>query len=48
MENNTFKVINDNGRTVEDYMMFCKFWPKPIAKFINSFYKKAEISNRTN
>lgn len=33
--------IDNNGRIVEDTMMFEKFWPKCIAKLIMKFYKKA-------
>lgn len=33
--------IENHGREVEDMAMFCKFWPKPIAKLIMVFYKKA-------
>ena len=29
----------------EDYEMFCKFWPKPMAKFIMHFYKDAIKTN---
>ncbi len=42
----TTKIINSNLRTKEDYEMLKKFWPVPIAKLINSFYKKAEQSNQ--
>lgn len=38
----TVKTINDNVRIKEDYDMFSKFWPKPIAKGISHFYKKSE------
>ena len=38
----TKKTINDNMRTKEDYEMFKKFWPKPIARWLNRMYKKSE------
>lgn len=41
----TTAIIADNDRTKEDYEMFCKFWPKPIAKIIEHFYRKGEDSN---
>lgn len=44
-ESTTTKTIGENRRTKEDMYMFKKFWPLPIAKFINKFYKKAEETN---
>ena len=44
-ESTTTEIIKENIRTKEDYQMFCKFWPKLIAKFINNFYKNSEKSN---
>lgn len=41
-EQETKKTINDNVRIKEDYEMFLKFWPKPIAKGISKIYKKSE------
>ena len=41
----TTATIADNARSKEDYEMFCKFWPKWIAKIIEYFYKKGEASN---
>lgn len=45
-ESATSEIIRDNARVEENYVMFCKFWPKPIAKFINHFYTKSEDSNK--
>lgn len=42
----TSAVIRENVRTHEDYEMFCKFWPKWMAKMINRFYAKGENSNQ--
>lgn len=44
-ESATTAIIQDNARVEENYVMFCKFWPKPIAKLINKFYTKSEDSN---
>lgn len=41
----TTEIIADHDRTKEDYEMFCKFWPKWIARIIESFYRKGEDSN---
>ena len=41
----TTEIIHDNARVYENFVMYCKFWPKPIAKIINHFYTKSEKSN---
>lgn len=41
----TTAIIKDNARVEENFIMFCKFWPKWIAKIINHFYTKSEKSN---
>lgn len=41
----TSNCINNNKRVKEDYEMFCRIWPKPIAKFIMIFYKHAVDAN---
>jgi glycosyltransferase involved in cell wall biosynthesis len=41
----TTAIIQDNARVRENYIMYCKFWPKPIARLINRFYTKSEKSN---
>ena len=38
-------VIRENGRGKENYEMFLKFWPAPIAKCINFFYSDSDKSN---
>lgn len=45
-ESATTAIIQDHARVEENYVMFCKFWPKPIAKLINKFYTKSEDSNQ--
>lgn len=41
----TSKIIGDNARTGEDYVMFCKFWPRGIAKVLTKIYGTSEQSN---
>ena len=44
-DSETSKVIADNKRTTEDLVMFKKFWPNSIAKFICKIYSNSEKSN---
>lgn len=44
-ESATTAIIQDNARVEENYVMFCKFWPKSIARLINKLYTKSEKSN---
>lgn len=44
-ESTTTKTLEAGGRIQENYEMFCKFWPKPIARLINKMYTKSEDSN---
>lgn len=41
----TTRLIADNTRTAEDLEMFKKFWPSPVAYFINAVYSKGQNSN---
>lgn len=41
----TSNIIGDNVRTLEDYDMYCKFWPQWIAKLLIKYYSKAQNSN---
>lgn len=42
----TSNVIGEsNGRTPEDYLMYCKFWPKFIADILIRQYEKGQKSN---
>ena len=41
----TTRVLKNHIRGNEDYEMFCRFWPAPIAKLINRVYSGAEKSN---
>lgn len=45
-ESATTSILEDNGRVQENYEMYCKFWPKKIARIINYFYTKSEKSNK--
>ena len=45
-ESTTTEIIKDNKRTVEDYFIFCKFWPKWFAKIITKVYSNSERSNK--
>lgn len=44
-ESTTSEIIRDGKRIEENYIMFCKFWPKWIAKIINKIYTRSEKSN---
>ena len=44
-ESETSAVIDGGKRNAEDYAIFCKFWPKPIARLLASCYKSSEDSN---
>ena len=44
-ESETSIILGDNARSQEDYEMFCKFWPRPIAKFLTKLYSTSEKSN---
>ena len=45
-ESETSIILGDNARNKEDYEMFCKFWPKCIAKILAKLYSKSENSNK--
>lgn len=45
-ESATTAILSDNARVEENYIMYCKFWPKAIARLINHFYTKSEESNQ--
>ena len=42
----TSAIIADNQRSTEDFDMFCKFWPKPIARLLIKLYAKGQDSNQ--
>lgn len=44
-ESETSIIIGENARSIEDYEMFCKFWPRWIAKLLIKLYSKSEKSN---
>ena len=43
-ESTTTEIIGDSKRTLEDFDMFCKFWPRWIAKIIAKAYANSEKS----
>lgn len=47
-ESTTTDIIHQGIRTREDYEIFCKFWPKFVARIITGFYKNSEKSNNIN
>lgn len=44
-DSETSHIIADNQRGKEDYEMFCRFWPKSVARILASFYSRGEKSN---
>ncbi|MBR0351172.1 MAG: glycosyltransferase family 2 protein [Clostridia bacterium] len=44
-DSETSNLIQNNVRLEEDFTMFKKFWPTPIAKFLMKFYKSAVKTN---
>lgn len=42
----TTSAIKDNHRTQEEFEMFCKFWPRGIARMLVGRYSKAQYSNQ--
>lgn len=44
-ESETTVTIQENKRRLEDYEMFCKFWPKGIARLLTKVYVESEKSN---
>ena len=44
-QSETSIILGDGARTEEDYAMFCKFWPKFIAKILTKIYGMSERSN---
>lgn len=45
-ENTTTTDMIEHGiRTKEDYIIFKRFWPTPIAKILTKFYQRSEKSN---
>lgn len=45
-ESATTAIIQENVRSNEDFEMFCRFWPKSIAKIIAKIYSNSEKSNK--
>ena len=45
-ESTTSDIIGNNQRTKEDFEMYCKFWPRFIAKMLIKPYSKSQESNQ--
>ncbi len=45
-DSETSSTIIDNRRSEEEYRMFRKFWPAPVARLLGGQYRKAQDSNR--
>ena len=44
-ESTTSASIGASIRSEEDYRMFCRFWPAPVARLLEHFYAASEKSN---
>lgn len=44
-DSETSVILGDSARGKEDFMMFCKFWPRWIARILVRFYSQSEKSN---
>lgn len=44
-ESETSIILGENKRQEEDFVMFQKFWPKPIARILTKLYSSAEKYN---
>lgn len=47
-ESTTSQCIQDQSRNEEDYNIFCRFWPTPIARLLTKLYKYGEKNNEDN
>ena len=45
-ESATTKILAANARVEENFKMYCKFWPRGIARALNHFYTRSEASNK--
>lgn len=45
-DSETSKTLADGERIQENYEMFSKFWPAPVAKLLNHYYTKSEDYNK--
>ena len=45
-DSETSAIIGDHKRSGEEYEMFCKFWPKWIAKNLSRIYSRGQNSNQ--
>lgn len=42
----TTALISDHRRSEEDYLMYARYWPKPIARGLSRLYRESEKSNQ--
>ena len=45
-ESETSAIIKESVRTREDFEMYCKFWPRGVAKLLIHLYSKEQKSNQ--
>jgi glycosyltransferase involved in cell wall biosynthesis len=45
-DSETSAILGEHARSAEDYAMFCKFWPKSVARLLTRWYSKSEDSNQ--
>lgn len=45
-ESETSRVLGENARVKEDFEMFCRFWPSPVAKLLVKAYAGSQKSNQ--
>lgn len=44
-ESTTSECIKNQSRNEEDYNIFCRFWPTPVARLLTNLYKYGEKNN---
>ena len=44
-ESTTSQCIQNQSRNEEDYNIFCRFWPTPVARLLTKLYKYGEKNN---
>lgn len=45
-ESTTSELLENSARIEEDLKVYRKFWPEPVARLLERFYRKSEESNR--
>ncbi len=44
-DSETSRIIRDHARDREDYLMFRRFWPEPVARLLTKLYASSQKSN---